>query len=145
MFTDASEKAYGACVYVRSVGEGGAITVRLLASKSKVAPITSATVPRLELCGSLMGARLLAKVLTSVTFEFDSCTCWTDSMIVLAWLTSSPNQLKPFVRHRVIEIQEHSLDWRYVPSKQNPADILSRGLRADSIKDNTLWWTVLHS
>ncbi|XP_026326026.1 uncharacterized protein LOC113234770 isoform X1 [Hyposmocoma kahamanoa] len=98
--------------------------------------------PRLELCGALVGARLCTKVLASLTIR-PECIFWCDSMIVLGWLASSPLPLKPFVRHRVCEIQEgfreHS--WRYVPSKENPADLVSRGLSANLISDSTLWWT----
>lgn len=39
IFSDSSEKAYGACVYLRSVNDKGNVCVRLLASKSKVAPL----------------------------------------------------------------------------------------------------------
>lgn len=48
-FSDASEKAYGTCVYIRTVTEDGNITTALLQSKTKVAPIKITTIPRLEL------------------------------------------------------------------------------------------------
>ncbi|XP_049886542.1 uncharacterized protein LOC126381028 isoform X1 [Pectinophora gossypiella] len=142
IFTDASEKAYGACVYVRTVASDGSVTVRLLTSKSKVAPIKPTTIPRLELCGALVGARLCTKVLNSLTIK-PECIFWCDSTIVLGWLASSPVPLKPFVRHRVCEIQEGfpEQSWRYVPTKENPADLVSRGLSANLISDSTLWWS----
>ncbi|CAH0401410.1 unnamed protein product [Chilo suppressalis] len=59
IFTDASESAYGACVYVRSVDVSGVVMVRLLMAKSRVAPIKPT---RLELCGALVGARLFVLV-----------------------------------------------------------------------------------
>lgn len=31
-------------------------------------------------------------------------------------------------------------DWHYVPSSDNPADLLSRGFNPRSIKTSTLWW-----
>ncbi|XP_050676793.1 uncharacterized protein LOC126973507 isoform X1 [Leptidea sinapis] len=60
-FCHASERAYGACVFVRSIHADGSVHVHLLSSKSKVAPIKPATMPRLELCAALMGARLHSK------------------------------------------------------------------------------------
>ncbi|XP_028168577.1 uncharacterized protein LOC114358739 isoform X3 [Ostrinia furnacalis] len=143
VFSDASERAYGACVYIRSISQTGSITVRLLLSRNRVAPIKSVTIPRLELCAALLGSRLCTTVLESLTMPIQQCFFWCDSMIVLGWLNTPSNQLKPFVRNRVNEIVESSAGhmWRYVPSKDNPADLLSRGAKADTIGDNTLWWS----
>ncbi|CAH2226597.1 jg5548 [Pararge aegeria aegeria] len=142
-FTDASERAYGSCVYVRSVDEQGRVCVRLLASKNKVAPLKPVTIPRLELCGALLGTRLCTKVLQSLTKTFNNCYYWTDSMIVLGWLNTSPSRLKTFVRNRIGEIQNTTSanSWSYVPSKLNPADLVSRGVKATHLIDSCLWWT----
>lgn len=64
VFTDASERAYGACVYIRTVNRQGKVCVRLLASKNKVAPLTPVTIPKLELCVALLGTRLCTKILS---------------------------------------------------------------------------------
>ncbi|XP_068212674.1 uncharacterized protein [Palaemon carinicauda] len=52
-FGDASEKGYGACVHLRVPVENGSYKVSLVSSKSKVAPIKTITLPRLELMASL--------------------------------------------------------------------------------------------
>ncbi|XP_026330484.1 uncharacterized protein LOC113237982 [Hyposmocoma kahamanoa] len=57
-FSDASQNAYGACVYLRSEDSEGNVTINLLCSKSKVAPIKATTIPRLELCAALLAAKL---------------------------------------------------------------------------------------
>ncbi|XP_061726239.1 uncharacterized protein LOC133531837 [Cydia pomonella] len=143
IFTDASERAYGACLYVRSVAGDGSVCVRLLASKSKIAPIKATTIPRLELCAALLGTRLCTKVLESLTLKPERCIFWCDSMIVLGWLKSSPALLRPFVKNRISEIQDSFQQecWRYVPSKENSADLVSRGLDADLIQTSSLWWS----
>lgn len=143
VFTDASECAYGACVYIRSVCSSGIVSVQLLISKNKVAPIKPTTIPRLELCGALLGARLCTKVQSSLTLKIDMCRFWCDSTIVLGWLSTPSNQLNPFVRNRVNEIQESTSGhtWSYVPSKENPADLVSRGVKADVISEASLWWS----
>ncbi|GFX55375.1 integrase_H2C2 domain-containing protein [Trichonephila clavipes] len=48
-FAEASEKCYGAVIYCRSQSPDGATTVKLVTSKSRVAPVKSVTMPRLEL------------------------------------------------------------------------------------------------
>lgn len=143
VFTDASEKAYGACVYIRSCNSIGSIGVQLLVSKNRIAPIKPTTMPRLELCGALLGARLCTKVQESLTIPIKKCRFWCDSTIVLGWLSTLSNQIKPFVKNRVNEIQEitHGHTWSYVPSVDNPADLVSRGLKANIIKDTPLWWS----
>lgn len=141
-FTDASETAYGACVYVRSITDSGEIQVMLLTSKNKIAPIKAQTMPRLELCAALLGARLCAKVVKALTTSVDSVHYWCDSTIVLGWLNTCPTQLQSFVRNRVAEIGDltSSGSWRYVPSADNPADLVSRGVKADAIGSATIWW-----
>ncbi|XP_045541793.1 uncharacterized protein LOC106716081 isoform X1 [Papilio machaon] len=67
VFSDASESAYGACVFVRTVNADSTVACNLLCSKSKVAPLKSVSIPRLELCGALLGARLCEKSCSSRT------------------------------------------------------------------------------
>ncbi|KAI5637155.1 pao retrotransposon peptidase domain-containing protein [Phthorimaea operculella] len=104
IFVDASERAYGSCVYVRSINDKGEVSVKLLIAKSRVAPLKPTTIPRLELCAALVGTRLYEKVINSLRTPIDKITFWSDSMIVLAWLKMLPNKLQPFVRNRVAEI-----------------------------------------
>ncbi|XP_052755148.1 uncharacterized protein LOC128201625 [Galleria mellonella] len=67
IFTDASQTAYGACIYVRTVTNNGLVSVKLLCSKGKVAPLKPVSIPRLELCGALLGARLYDKDLSPLS------------------------------------------------------------------------------
>lgn len=144
IFTDASEKAYGACAFVRSIDKDGSIHVHLLSSKGKVGPIKPTTTPRLELFGALLGTRLCVKILDSLNLNpFPKVFFWCDSTIVLGWLSSSPTHLKPFIRRRVCEIQDKfpNTPWKYVPTNLNPADLVSRGLDAHLLSQSSLWWT----
>nr|CAI5842475.1 unnamed protein product [Callosobruchus analis] len=103
-FADASAEAYGAAVYIRSVDSNGEIVVNLLCAKSKVTPIKTISIPRLELCAALVLTRLIEKVKHSITLKFEEIYCWTDSTVVLGWLKTMPNVLKTFIANRVSEI-----------------------------------------
>ncbi|XP_062713718.1 uncharacterized protein LOC134290572 [Aedes albopictus] len=149
-FADASGLAYGACIYVRCVGAEGECSVQLLCSKSKIAPLQDMTIARKELCAALLLSRLVRKVFPILSVDVSVLHLWSDSQIVLAWLRKSPTVLQPFVRNRVVEIVQENrhTQWNYVRSKENPADVVSRGQSPEVLKENTLWWNgpaFLHS
>ncbi|XP_059057523.1 uncharacterized protein LOC131851106 [Achroia grisella] len=99
-------------------------------------------IPKLELCAALIGARLYKKIINSLRLQINCSYFWTDSTIVMGWLRMSPHLLKPFVQNRVIEINELTGDllWLHIDGNNNPADLVSRGLYIDALKDNRLWW-----
>ncbi|GFU80960.1 uncharacterized protein TNCV_1277061 [Trichonephila clavipes] len=74
-FADASEKCYGAVIYCRSQSPDGATTVKLVTSKSRVAPVKSVTMPRLELCAAVLLAKLMKRVETALQMKTPPCTC----------------------------------------------------------------------
>jgi len=140
-FSDASEKAYAAAVYLRCEKDDRSVVVNLVAAKTKVAPIKQVSLPRLELCGAVLMANLLKTIQETIEL---SCPiyAWTDSTIVLKWLASYPGRWKTFVANRVSEIQDliSSDDWHHVKSEDNPADLPSRGIPADQLLSSQLWW-----
>lgn len=141
-FSDASQHAYGACIYIKSIGSAGDVKVTLLCAKSKVAPLKTTTIPRLELCGALLSAKLCKSVLDSLRYKPDKIVHWCDSSIVLSWIKSDLSKLKIFVANRTSELIEltESSSWRYVPTAQNPADLISRGVVAKDLIESSLWW-----
>ena len=141
-FSDASEVAHGACIYILSIDVEGNITTRLLCSKSRVAPLKRLSLPRLELCAAMLLADMYQASSRALKISFNKTRFWTDSMIVLAWLKSPAARWKTFVANRVNHIQETTNveDWSHVSSKENPADLVSRGVDANVLKNLSLWW-----
>ncbi|XP_025835733.1 uncharacterized protein LOC112906178 [Agrilus planipennis] len=143
-FCDASEAAYGACIYTRSVDSNNKCYTQLVCSKSKVAPLNSKiTIPRLELCAALLLARLYKIILVALPITFDETFFWSDSTIALNWINTQPNVLKTFVANRVSEIRSitNYSQWNHVPSKENPADFISRGQTISEFLNNSMWKT----
>ncbi|XP_052260181.1 uncharacterized protein LOC127864522 [Dreissena polymorpha] len=135
VFVDASNKAYGAAVYICNRNES-----RLVIAKSRVTPVKSLSLPQLELMAALIGARLA----TNIQFSLHTThiTFWSDSQIVLHWL-STTNKLKKFVANRVSEINTltNTNTWKYCPTHDNPADLLTRGVSANVFMKSSIWQT----
>lgn len=129
-FCDASSRGYAACVYLRSVDRNGHVKVRLLTSKSKVAPLNPIlSIPRLELEAAVLLSKLVSFVVQNLNDFKVSIIALGDSNNVLAWLQTPPYKLKTFVANRVSQVTTvvPSHCWFHVNSENNAADICSRG------------------
>ncbi len=137
IYCDASVTAYGAMVFLRCEA-GDQISVQLVTSKVRVAPVKQLSVPRLELEAAVLGCRLGAKVRRTLRKPIHSIRFWTDSDCVLYWLSSFATLYSPFVANRkeaILELSDAS-EWSYVPGGMNPADDLSRGIKAKNLSSN---------
>ena len=85
-FVDASREAYGTSVYIRHEYEGNQVTCRLVTSKTKVAPLTPTTIPRLELMGAVLGLRLTQSIIQVLEIPMQEVTFYLDSNDVLWWI-----------------------------------------------------------
>ncbi|GFS48525.1 uncharacterized protein TNCV_309621 [Trichonephila clavipes] len=109
-FSDVSQKAYGAAAFLR-VKHKDRVSVDLVTSKSRVAPLKRLSLPRLELMSALLAARLakeVKKILDQKVREIQSLT--------------DPNS------------------WFHCSGKDNPADLLTRGISVDALTTNSKWW-----
>ena len=134
-FCDASTKAYVAVVYLVSER-------MLMASKTRVAPLKPQTVPRLELLGALLLARLMTSVKCALRRWVTEWSCFTDSLVVLHWIKGTDQCWKPFVQNRVREIREklESSGWHHCEGRSNPADLPSRGVSFVTLNQSFLWF-----
>ncbi|XP_058839826.1 uncharacterized protein LOC131695375 [Topomyia yanbarensis] len=123
-FCDASDKAF-ACVIFMVHRNPNKSYVTQVCAKSRVAPLKSQTVPRLELQGCVLASQVMKMVQEEMKVEVTSIHFWTDSKICLGWL-STTEKLTAYVGSRVSKIKEnghHTAMWHWIPSYLNVADL----------------------
>ena len=96
-FSDASKQAYTAVAYLRSYYNNGRVAVRLLCSKTRVAPAKEQSIPQPELLGSCILVRLMNNVQNSLPEEIRKLY-WTNSKTALCWITNE-KLWKQYVNH----------------------------------------------
>ncbi|CAI6344131.1 unnamed protein product [Macrosiphum euphorbiae] len=123
-FCDASQEAYGACVYTRTQNSNGDVETALYVSKSRVAPLHATTIPRLELCGAVLLSDLTTEVISelkklNINLHQRDVVLWSDSTVVITWINST---------------QPHC----------NPADLITRGQTVNNLQQCSMWWSGPH-
>jgi hypothetical protein len=143
MFSDASERAFGAIGILRFELTNGTVKTAFVMAKSKVAPAAYVSMPRLELCGCLMSARMAATIVKELRIKIRRVVLFTDSTTNLRWINSRECKFTPYVSSRVGEVMElfDATHWRYVPTLLNPADDISRGLPAEELTVSHRYFT----
>ena len=143
-FCDSSSYAYAAIVYLKFTDANGQVQVSYVMAKTRVAPIKQTSIPRLELMAAHSLVKLANYVLNAVktVLPIERVYLWTDSKIVLAWISKPSYHWKLFVKNRVQEIHDYfSADvWRHCPGLQNPADLHSRGMRLNELLNSDIYW-----
>lgn len=136
-FADASKDGVSAVLYA-VVQQGGEINQGLLASKSRLSK-KNLTIPRLELVAAHMAANILENSSHALKmFPLAKSVAWSDSTVVLYWIKGNC-QYKQFVSNRVNKIKSQpEMVWRHVSTKENPADIGSRGCSGDQLGEQWL-------
>ncbi|XP_062715819.1 uncharacterized protein LOC134291715 [Aedes albopictus] len=141
IFCDAGDDAYGCVAYLRyQVAED--IRCSLVGSKAKVAPLKLTSTPRLELQAAIIGARMMNTLLVTLPVPIQEQFLWVDSTTVLSWIRSDNRKYKPYVAHRIAEIL-HTTEintWRYVPSKQNVADDITKWGPGTTVEPEGRWF-----
>ncbi|XP_046868784.1 uncharacterized protein LOC124461292, partial [Drosophila willistoni] len=134
-FVDASELAYAAVCYLR-IRQGERTYLSFVACKSKVAPLSPLSIPRMELQAVVIGAKLSNRIQRKPCLSINSSCYWSDSKTVLKWLRMDPRKFQQFVMHRVGEILEFTnvSQWNWVPTNLNPADLATKTNNANKYK-----------
>ena len=148
VFADASTQAYGAVLYLVTPKSPLFPTgrVRLLKAKGKITPLHKVpredTMPRWELASILVASNITTFTLDAVPQLRDKeLFIWNDSKAALSWCTQV--EIKDtYVHNRVTNIRERcpTATIKYVPSAENPADIITRDITAKDLHQCRLWW-----
>ncbi|XP_042895774.1 uncharacterized protein [Parasteatoda tepidariorum] len=125
-FTDSSEIAYGAVIYLGFTDTNNDISVKFLLSKGRLAPLKKLTIPRLELSAALIGARLISHIKP-----------------VFQNIHGFVFKVEANLANRVREIQSltDSGIWHHFPGQTNPADIITRSRKLSELITSDLWWS----
>ena len=140
-FSDASTSGYGQVSYTRIVNDKGRIHCSFMIGKARVTPLKPITVPRLELTAATTSAKVAKQLKTELSMKPDSETFWTDSKVVLGYISNLDKKFHMFVTNRIQAIHDLSQveQWRYVPTDENPSDDGSRGLTVEEFVRNRRW------
>ena len=122
-FADASTVGYGQCSYLKV--------------KDENVPSKMTTIPRLELTAAVVAAKVGVMLQEELNYANLKQYYWTDSKVVLGYINNDAKRFHTFVANRVQIIRSNTdtKEWRYIDTKNNPADHASRGLSVISYPD----------
>lgn len=142
-FSDASESGYGQCSYMRTINEKGEVHCALIMGKSRVAPLKTVSIPRMELTAAVVSVKVSTFLQRELQRNDVQCqeTFWTDSTVVLGYINNDSKRFRTFVANRVQQIKNRTTasQWKHVRSEENPADLASRGMPASALNLNSMW------
>lgn len=142
VFSDASVKAIAAVAYLKVEDENGHTEVSFVLGKAKLAPLAELTIPRLELCAAVLATEIADQVKEELGQALGKITFFTDSKVTLGYINNRSRRFYVFVSNRIHRIWQssHPSQWRYVATKNNPADHATRSVSASQLQ-GTNWFT----
>lgn len=144
VYSDGGETGYGSVAFAKFNYEDKTYSSSILASKGRLTPInnrTLKTIPRIELTAAKLAIELSLKLQDELDYHFHTINYWSDSTTVLQYIKGTHHKFHRFVENKVNFIRNFSTpeQWFYVPSLQNPADIVSRGSTPQLLASSELW------
>ena len=146
-FSDASFVGYGVACYLRLVDREGKVEVALVMGKSRVSPLKLITVPRLELVAAVVLVQIAAMLKLELKITGLETFYWIDNKVVLGYILNETRRYRVFVANRVQVIdsfmkeagEEAVEKWKYIETKDNPADHASRGISPKDTEKVDFW------
>ena len=137
MFCDASEDGLGLIAYLRSINESLRVHVAFELGSSRVPPRNLLSIPRLKLNAAVNASSAAFKLSEDLNLDKKAVTLYSDSQVVLGYLTNRSKRFSRYVTRRVDMILKMfpAEQWQYVSTSVNPGDIASRPQTFDSLLD----------
>ena len=128
VFADASDVAIGAVAYLRTISSVSAVHVSFVMGSSRLIPRAATTIPRAELCAALEASHMCSEILRELSIKLCQVKLYSDSKVVLGYLSNSERRFSNYVANRVNSILKltNIEDWQYISSSSNPADLATR-------------------
>ncbi|PIK33032.1 hypothetical protein BSL78_30154 [Apostichopus japonicus] len=98
--------------------------------KSRVTPLKTVTIPRLELQAAVVSSKVSSILNRELEYEKITNYFWTDSQVVMGYINNDSRRFHVYVANRVQRIRNSTEphQWNYISTDANPADHASRGL-----------------
>uniref|UniRef100_A0A8R1INZ9 Uncharacterized protein n=1 Tax=Caenorhabditis japonica TaxID=281687 RepID=A0A8R1INZ9_CAEJA len=150
LFSDASKEYYAAVAYLHYEFPDQTSQTNILMSKSKIKPNNTETytIPKLELLGIEIAARISCQIAKEAHITIDNTMFFTDSTIALYWILRK-EQKRQWVANRVNEIharhdelRQKGMDpsFHHCPTESNPADLATRGMTTEEFTNSKIWF-----
>ncbi|XP_042232302.1 uncharacterized protein LOC121873053 [Homarus americanus] len=130
-FCDASQVAYAVVTYLRTVDNEGNAICSFVCGKARLAPLKQLTVPRLELCAAVLATRVDQTIKREIGVPLEKSVFWTDSMIVIMYISNLEKRFHTFVANRISAI--------HVRSRWNPTEDAIRGIPVEDMLKECRW------
>lgn len=95
-FTDASQRAYRAVSYLRSIDEEGRVSVAFIYGKSSLAPVKQQSIPRLELCAAKLAVEMAVVISQELETKCERSVLWTDIMLILQYIDNPSRRFRTY-------------------------------------------------
>lgn len=128
-FSNGSEHAYGAVMYLRWSSDQGPI-IRLVQSKARLTPLDQGgDAIKVEMCGAVVASRLKKYFELHSRIQVERWYHFVDSQTILGAIQRESYGYQKIFANRIGEIQTNTRiqEWWWIPGPQNIADIITRG------------------
>lgn len=130
---------------LQALNDKGEVKVGFVLGKARLAPRPEPSIPRLELCGAVLAMKMAEHILDELDHKLNAVRFFCDSKVVLylvGYIYNESRRFFVYVHNRVQQIRQSTSpeQWNYVPTVQNPADLVTRSIGASQL-NNTIWFT----